>query len=138
MPAFHLTLRDYSHGDFVVVPNGNHVIFQKNHLDISKSYNSQTGVYTVTTSGVYVLTWTVAMAGPFQCDTHLMVNDSYKGDIVTFGSSPGPSNDASTGVVVTSLLTGDQVYIKQFGSTTCTMRHDIFRQTSFSGWFLHK
>ena len=66
-----------------------------------------------------------------------MVNHTDKGAIVTDGRDAGSSDEATTAAVVLSLIVGDVLYIKQYGSVMCTMYHSLSRQTSFSGWILH-
>ena len=121
----------------MAVPSNGKVTFQNKLLDVGNGYNTQTGIYTVTRSGIYVITWTIVVADTYRCYTHLMVNNADKGATPTDGMDAGSSNEATTATAVLSLSVGDQLYIKQYGSSTCSMYHDTYRQTSFSGWLLH-
>lgn len=116
---------------------GSHVMFQSVLLDTRKAFDVNTGLYTITQSGVYAFTWSIHINSDVVCRTQLTINGVDKGHMITDGRGPGTFHDKVTnGIVVTQLAVGDRVSIQQFGANTCTLIHDIFSETSFSGWLI--
>lgn len=98
-------------------------------------YHASTGVFIAPETGIYVFTWTIREYSNCRHSTQLMVNNAAIGVIhVDTGSSGDMSG---TGVVVTHVNTGDDVYVRTYVVyNNCQISSDIAGRSSFAGWKL--
>lgn len=101
-------------------------------FDIVKTNNGN-GYHAET--GIYVFTWTIREYSNCRHSTQLIVNNAAIGVIhVDTGSSGDMSG---TGVVVTHVNTGDDVYVRTYVVyNNCQIFSDIAGRSSFAGWKL--
>ena len=103
------------------------------------AYSNYTGAFTVPTSGVYALLWTVAVEGEKlhssdseymygEITTELVVNVQVHADTESYGD-----DEESTGFVILRLNSGDVVYIRSLGSEGILQKRR-HQQWTFSGW----
>ncbi|XP_033760564.1 complement C1q tumor necrosis factor-related protein 2-like [Pecten maximus] len=110
------------------------IVFDEVLLDIDGNYHTGDGVYRVPVSGVYVFTWCMTGTTTDNVVTELTVNGSPRGTIFS-DAETGHTWDTSTGVIVTSVIEGDHVFIR---SKSEGMIHSsgIYGKAMFSGWRL--
>lgn len=91
-------------------------------------YHASTGVFIALETGIYVFTWTIREYSNCRHSTQLMVNNAAIGVIhVDTGSSGDMSG---TGVVVTHVNTGDDVYVRSYVVyNNCQIFSDIARRS---------
>ncbi|XP_045180164.2 uncharacterized protein LOC123539585 [Mercenaria mercenaria] len=123
---------------------GESFIFQSKPLDIGGGFGHDDRIYDVPLSGIYVLTWTVAVPTIYHSVvTELFVNNGAVG-ILTSDPDTGPTTATgihpASGVVVIRLSASDHVSIRiKQASNSCggkVMSDDSVVRTTFSGWMI--
>lgn len=137
------TTRDYSNNLSVLCIHGNRqsitiqhpLVFGVVKTNNGNGYHATTGVFIAPETGVYVFTWTVREANDCYHSIQLMLNNAEIGIIhVHAGSGGGMSG---TGVVVTHVNAGDDVYVRTHASwNDCDIFSDMAGRSSFAGWKL--
>lgn len=98
-------------------------------------YNPSTGVFIAPETGVYVFTWTIREASNCYHSTQLMVNTAEIGIIHLHSVVDG--DFTGTGVVVTHVNAGDDVYVRTHESWNhCFIVSNGAGKSSFAGWKL--
>nr|XP_011420344.2 uncharacterized protein LOC105323082 [Crassostrea gigas] len=111
------------------------LVFDVSKTDDGNGYHPSTGVFIAPETGVYVFTWTMREASNCRHSTQLMVNNAEIGIIHLHSVSGG--DFVGTGVVVTHVNTGDDVYVRTHASwNNCHIASDISGRSSFAGWKL--
>lgn len=111
------------------------LVFDVSKTDDGNGYHPSTGVFIAPETGVYVFTWTMREASNCRHSTQLMVNNAEIGIIHLHSVSGG--DFVGTGVVVTHVNAGDDVYVRTHASwNDCYILSDIGGRSSFAGWKL--
>ena len=114
---------------------GSTIKFKIETLDTRGAYNQNDGIYIVPETGIYVFSWTTSGHGHTQILSRLMVNGTARGDTI---SDSEEDNDyrTSTGLLVTSVNSGDHVYIELATKLVKGRLEANNGECSFSGWKL--
>lgn len=111
------------------------LVFDVVKSNVGNGYHAPTGVFIAPETGIYVFTWTMRENGNCRHSTQLMVNTSEIGIIHVHVGSGGDLE--GTGVVVTHVNAGDDVYVRTHASwNDCYILSDIAGRSSFAGWKL--
>ena len=94
------------------------------------------GIFIVPTSGTYVFTWSFMADSHGNVNTELMKNADIIGTRFA-DSSLIPVWDFSTGIVVSDVVQGDQVYVRLGHTSGGNVMSVSSSRTTFSGWLLN-
>ncbi|XP_033725761.1 uncharacterized protein LOC117315608 [Pecten maximus] len=130
--AFHVELTNS-----MAVSQGTIVKYNNEALDDGDGYKISDGIYTVSETGTYVITWTTLSGFRSYIQTFLVVNGVKRGASFSDAQEIHDVHQASS-VVVLRLNQGDHVFIQIGHTTTNTMYSDISysARPTFSGWKL--
>lgn len=104
------------------------VVYDGLFLNNGNAYNPHNGIFTATSAGLYIFTWTSLVNSGKLFDAELLVNGQRKGIAnCNAESSKGYENCANTVPVI--LKTGDKVNIRTIYATSL-----IEKWSSFKGW----
>jgi hypothetical protein len=111
------------------------------NFDVAKTnfgngYHPAKGVFIAPESGVYVFTWSIRQGGSNYHSTNFMVNADVLGSLYT--NADGASS-TGTGVVVTYVDAGDDVFIRTNGfapDNVGVIDTNGAGRSSFAGWKL--
>lgn len=111
------------------------LVFDVVKTNNGNGYHATTGVFIAPEPGVYVFTWSMRENGDCYHSTQLMVNSEEIGIIHLHSVSGG--DFVSTGVVVTNVNAGDDVYVRthQYWNH-CYIESTTGGRSSFAGWKL--
>lgn len=111
-----------------------HLVFDVVKTNNGNGYHPSTGTFIAPVTGVYVFTWTIRETNNCHHSTQLMVNNAEIGIIYVHVDS----NDmAGTGVVVTHVNAGDDVYVRTHANwNNCYIVSNASGRSSFAGWKL--
>lgn len=111
------------------------LVFDVVKTNDGNGYHATTGTFIAPETGLYVFTWTIRENGDCYHSTQLMVNSGEVGEIFLRSVSGG--DFIGTGVVVTHVNTGDDVYVRthQYWNH-CYIESTSGGRSSFAGWKL--
>lgn len=133
--AFHARLMNTS-SNHIPTARGKIIKFELTPVNTVSAYNPADGFFIAPEQGTYVFTWTMNTCGYTWVNTEIMVNGHSRGQTIA-DSEEANDHASSTGIIVTSLLQGDNVYI--IFKDTSYLKGDICLdegQSTFSGWKL--
>uniref|UniRef100_A0A8W8JBI5 C1q domain-containing protein n=1 Tax=Magallana gigas TaxID=29159 RepID=A0A8W8JBI5_MAGGI len=111
------------------------LVFDVVKTNNGNGYHPSTGTFIAPETGIYVFTWTIRETGNCFHSTQLMVNTSEIGIIYVHVGSGGDL--AGTGVVVTHVNAGDDVYVRTYANwNDCYIYSNKAGRSSFAGWKL--
>ncbi|XP_033727480.1 uncharacterized protein LOC117316813 [Pecten maximus] len=116
---------------FAVQDHEQTIIYDVVMTNGGSAYDNKTGVFTCTTSGVYVFSWSALVTADHYVETILRSNKADLG--LTYSGSKGYPGSGSQTVVV-DLHQGDHVQVKIGSFIPGSILYDIY--TSFSGFQL--
>ncbi|XP_069103082.1 uncharacterized protein [Argopecten irradians] len=114
--------------------SGSIIKYDSVRTDTRNAYNHGNGIYEVPVSGVYVFTWSTTsdLNGGGSICSRLMVNGADRSG--TCADATTSDWDTATGLIVTSVNSGDHVYITSKSTGNLISRADD--TSTFSGWRL--
>ncbi|XP_048766258.2 uncharacterized protein LOC125673646 [Ostrea edulis] len=120
-------------------PSAQHVlVFDVVKTNTGNAYHPTTGVFMVPESGVYVFTWTYRIGGDHDHSIQLMINTEDCGSLYLHAMSG--TEMEGTGIVVTHVNAGDDVYVRTHASyqvgTSHYIQSNTYGRSSFAGWKL--
>lgn len=111
------------------------LVFDVVKTNNGNGYHPSTGTFIAPETGIYVFTWTIRESASCSHSTQLMVNTSEIG-IIHVISGAG-SDMSGTGVVVTHVNAGDDVYVRTHAKwNNCYVSSNGAGRSSFAGWKL--
>ena len=109
------------------------VVFGKVTLNSGSAYNSNTGIFTAPTDGIYSFTWTILTHPGYDFATEIVLN----GNIVSYNYVDGKSNSAqyesSSATAMVRMKRKDKVWIRTHGNQGKYAWKDW---SSFSGFLM--
>ena len=115
-------------------------IYDTVYINQGNAYNNNTGVFTVPTSGVYAILWTVAAEGRDgfsgelgEINTELIVNASPRAKVHVDTETAGEDSQ-STGFLILHLNNGDVVYVRSGATIQGTLQKYYQQEWTFAGW----
>ena len=112
-------------------------MFSKLLLNEGSAFNTTSGEFTCTTSGLYLFAWTFYVNPNTYCHTALTVNGHQ--NLITFADHRGitGASQSSTNVGIVRLNVGDSVWISVNRPSSCVMYSNSGMQRTFTGVLLH-
>lgn len=111
------------------------LVFDVVKTNNGNGYHPSTGTFIAPETGIYVFTWTIRESASCFHSTQLMVNTSEIGIIHVISGSG--SDMSGTGVVVTHVNAGDDVYVRTHANwNNCNVSSNGAGRSSFAGWKL--
>lgn len=130
-PAFYTFLNS----DILASIKHHTIPFDVVKANVGNGYHQHSGTFIAPSAGTYVFDWMIQSTWTGIVYTQLMRNSEVLGEVVADSSHEYEFHSA-TGVVVTQLSEGDEVFIRTHPTDTST-GHIISRpgyRSSFSGW----
>ncbi|XP_062576101.1 uncharacterized protein LOC134237989 [Saccostrea cucullata] len=120
-------------------PNTHQVlVFDDVKTNFGNAYHPSTGLFIVPESGVYVFTWTFRTGAAYDHSIQLLINKDVVGTL--FLRSVAGLDAQETGIVVTHVNAGDDVYVRTHATlplgTSDSILSSSYGRTSFAGWKL--
>ena len=123
-------------------PNpGQHHILEFDHIvtNVGSVYNKFTGIFSVSKTGIYVLTVTMSGSPSSQIPVEFVRNNDILGSIQLFSSSVSvDTNPTTSSTIVVSLNQGDSCFVrtsKKYTTSGGIYSNDLSR-SSFAGWLI--
>lgn len=130
-PAFYTFLSS----DVLATIKHHTIAFDVVKTNVGNGYHQHSGTFIAPSAGTYVFDWMIQSTWTGVVYTQLMRNSEVLGEVVADSTHEYEFHSA-TGVVVTQLIEGDEVFIRTHPTDTST-GHIISRpgyRSSFSGW----
>lgn len=133
--AFSAYLYIIGNGDYTI-GSGMTLIFNAVEYNEGGYYNTENGVFTAPTNGVYFFYSSVFMSNNDETELAIFKNADYIGQVSGGNTAEGHANGVNA--VVTKCNAGDTVYVRSFAPSK--IQHHPFGRTranTFSGFLLH-
>ena len=116
-------------------------IYDSIYFNHGNAYNKFTGIFTVPTTGIFAILWTVAAEGVKgsgteygEVNTELVVNSVPRAQIHA-DTETLYDDDEATGFVILQLNIGDAVYVRSAGAVVQgTLQQRYHQEWTFSSW----
>lgn len=116
------------------------IIFDRKMLDVHQAYNTNSGIFVVPVTGIYVFSWTVAAPHNNWFFAELVVNNIVAGRVMTDADVGGRAQGVhpATGVAVLMVDAKSHVFVRFNKGHNCVLMSGNLARSTFSGWLLHR